>query len=534
MPKKYVYSFAEGNKDMIELLGLKGAMLSELESLNISVPKGFIISTEACKLYFDNNQSMPEELVSEIEVYLNNLEEVTGKRLGCADNPLFLAVRSSGASLMPGLQSAILNVGISDSTVKWVSDTYSERTSLEIYLNFLIPYMYSILDDDKAHEFEAINHDIIWSYFNSDGGCFKDISIDDIKEFIQESKKLYLNAFNRVFSDEPRQHLFECIKNTFNSWYSPRAKAYRRLNDKKDSQNAAVIVQVMALGNINSNSEVGYYYTRDPKTGENEGFVKVLEQSQNDIYPSFYDIYDQEDYKHKLTSACLQQLTSIGRKIEKHFKAAQEIHFVIEDNVPYIIMSKNAKKLMEAEAELNIAVDMVNEGTISKRDAVSRISKFKFREIALHVFDKNGLSNDSVIAEGFCGCKGMTCGKAYFTEEKVLEHIKLGEKIILITACGCNLDMIQPVEGIITRRGMASNEAIWAREYEKPCVVLRRNLMEIVEEGILLNGYLVKEGDLISIDGTDGRVYKGIQKIIPREREGNYGTFISWVREIEN
>lgn len=538
---KYVYSFSEGNSELSKLLGWKGARLSELTNLGIPVPQGFIITTDACRQYYNNNKQITQELQDEINIYIDNLEKTTGKKVGNIDNPLFVSVRGSEGINLIDLSDTVLNIGINESTAKGISSVYNNRFSLEIYVNFFISYMHSILHEDYIHEFEDINGELVSAYYGINNKSYDNFSNEAMMEFVLKSKQFYKSKYDMEFPEDPKLHLLEVIKAAFNSWKCKRGEVFRRLNNLEDNKDMAVIVQTMVFGNAASNSGVGYYYTRDPKTGENKLFLKFNENTQRDDYPSFYEIYYHENERHKLSNKCVDDLISAGKLIEKHFKSSQFVEFVVEKDIPYVLMSRTAKRCVDTEAELNMAVDFVNEGIITKEEAVSKISKFKFMELSLPAFDKESSSSAVEISTGIPGSKGVAHGKAYFTEESVREHTNLGEKVIFITRglglCTTEKEekMINDIEGIITSCGMTADETILARNTDTPCVVLNREELSIDWENnsCVLNGYTIKEGDTISIDGTNGRIYTGIQRIVRREMAGNYGTFVEWVQQVE-
>jgi pyruvate,orthophosphate dikinase len=537
---KYVYSFTEGTVQMKELLGRKGATLSELTKLGLPIPEGFVVTTEACSLYYAQDKSITKDLEEEIFTYIQHLEKTSGKKFGDAENPLFISVRASSNNYMERFFEDVLNIGINDTTAKALAKTCgNKRFPLDLYINFLIPFMNSILEDTNINEFEAINHKLISAYYRNNKNCFGEFSDEAMEEFIIKTKQFYKRIYEKDFPDDPRQQLLYITEAVFRSCDSIRAQVYKRLNEIDGIMCAAVVVQKMVFGNASDDSAVGYLYTRNPKTGENKAFTKLIKNTQRKEIPYFYDIQDNKDESSQLSESCFNVLITAGKKIEKHYKDCQCIDFVLEKNTPYIMMSTSKKLCMELEAELNIIIDLVQEGIISKDEAIERISRGEFRLLSLPVFDEVNLKGREEIAQGFTAFKGVAYGKVYFSEDKAREHINLGEKVIIITRFirgdEKGEEIIQLVDGVVSSGGMSIDQAIMARNNEKPCIVIDRTKLNISKDGTfcILNDKKIIEGDIISVDATIGKVYKGITKIIPRPRVGNYGKIIEWISDIE-
>ena len=537
---KYVYNFTEGNQHMKELLCEKGATLSELKKLEVAIPEGFIVTSKACSLYYSNDKRLTEDLEEEIFTYIEHLEKESGKKFGDAENPLFISVRSSSNNYMERFFEDILNIGINDTTAKALAKVCkNERLPLELYVNFLIPFMNSILDDSYTNDFEAINRNLISAYYRNNEENFGEFSDEEINQFIIKTKELYKKIYDNEFPDNPREQLMHCIEAVFKSCDSIRSQVYRRINEVEEIVCAAAVVQKMVLGNTGDNSGVGYLYTRNPKTGQNKPFTKIIKNAQRKETPYFYDIQNNKDYSNHLSEKCLNELITEGKEIEKHYKDSQCIDFVVENDSPYIIMSTSKKPCMELEAELNIIIDLVEEGIISKDEAVAKISRRQFKLLSLPVFDEKNLKNREEIAQGLTAFKGVAYGKVYFSEEKARRHINLGEKVIIVTRFISGdekgEEFIQSVDGVVSSGGLSIDQAIMARNNEKPCIAIDRVKLNISKDGTYctLNDVIITEGDIISVDATNGKIYKGLTKIIPRPTVGNYGKIVEWISNVE-
>lgn len=531
--ERLVCSFKDGADSMPSLLGAKGARLSELIKLGFPVPLGFVVTTNGCKAFYKNGQKLTEDMKTGILHCIEELERKTGKKLGDSENPLLLSVRSSSTTYMPGLSDAVLNIGINDKTAKGLSKIAgNERFHLEAYINFMVPFMHSILSDDVIRDYEDIDRDIGCAYYRLRYENYDVFTADEIARFIKESKLYYKKIFNEEFPDDTREQLFKCIESVYNSWQTKRNQVYRRLNSIPDNQSAAAVIQEMVFGNLGSDSSAGWVFTRDNLTGEDRIKPKFAENSQIERHGYFDEDYSHVKELNKISPQCLEELKSICKAAEKHFKDMQHINLVVERGQLYVLMARGGKR--QAEASLNIAVDLANEGIISRKGAVSRLTERELREITLPVFQKEGLESVVEIAHGHPASKGVGHGRVCFSEQKAQSFKDRGEDVILmvkhIRGSEKAEELIKSIDGLVVLGSIASDGAIMARRSWKPCVVLdcERMMANPIERTVTLNGSKINEGDFISVDGTNGRVYRGTLKIVDREREGNFGTFMDW------
>ncbi|SCJ92180.1 Pyruvate%2C phosphate dikinase [uncultured Eubacterium sp.] len=528
---KFVYSFNEGSKDMRSLLGGKGANLAEMTKIGLPVPFGFTVTTEACNKYYEENKKIADEIVEEIHEKMTELENVTGKRFGDTENPLLVSVRSGSVFSMPGMMDTILNLGLNDETVVSLSNlTENERFAYDSYRRFIQMFGDVVMEIPKS-EFDAIfdgQKEKVGAQFDVD------LTAEDLKAVIVEYKALVKKFMGREFPQEPGEQLMEAIQAVFRSWNNDRAILYRKLNNISDKLGTAVNVQAMVFGNMGDTSGTGVAFTRDPATGENTLFGEFLVNAQGEdvvagirtpkpikeMAESFPDVY--KDFER------------IADVLEKHYKDMQDMEFTVERNKLYMLQTRAAKRT--AVSAVKIAVEMVNEGLISKEIAVSRIDPNQIDQLLHPNFDEKAEAEAEVLAKGLPASPGAATGRIYFTASDAENAVANGEKAILVRQETSPEDLAGMVaaEGILTARGgMTSHAAVVARGMGKCCVA---GCSEIAvsesEKTLTIKDAVYKEGDYVSLNGSKGIVYKGEIKTVAPEFSGDFGTVMSWADEI--
>lgn len=530
---KFTYSFEEGNAKMRELLGGKGANLCEMTNLGIPVPPGFTISTEACKAFYKNNESIPEGLMNEVEKRVSEVEAKIGKKFGDPKNPLLFSVRSGAVISMPGMMDTILNLGINDDTViGLVEKTNNERFAWDSYRRFI--QMFS----DVAMHIPKYEFDDIFNEIKKQENVSSDqeVSVDGLKETVRRYKEVYKKYLGEDFPYEPKKQLEIAIGAVFDSWMNPRAKTYRRLHKIDDDLGTAVNIQSMVFGNMGETSGTGVCFSRNPSDGENKLFGEFLMNAQGeDVVAGIRTPQDISNLE-MTNKAVFDEFLEIINNLEHHYKDMQDVEFTIENGKLYFLQCRNGKRT--ARAALNIAVDMVKEGLITREEALMKLEPTSLNQLMHYQFDQNDLKDKTPYAKGLPASPGAASGIVVFTPEDVkLNHAK-GIKTILVReeTSPEDIDGMVLAEGILTARGgMTSHAAVVARGMGKCCVAGTSELRVDEERKVVLgkNGNL-KEGDLISIDGTTGNVYVGeIRKIEP-SLSGNFGEFMSWAKEIKS
>ena len=425
--KKYVYLFNEGNAGMRNLLGGKGANLAEMTNLGMPVPTGFTVSTEACTKYYEDNQKVSNEIVDQINISMEKLEELTEKKFGSIKNPLLVSVRSGARISMPGMMDTILNLGLNDDSVQALAKlTNNPRFAYDSYRRFI--QMFS----DVAMGIEKRKFEDVLDEIKSAKGLKYDTELteDDLKNIIVKFKKLYSQEINQEFPQEPKQQLIQAITAVFRSWNNPRAIIYRRLNDISSDWGTAVNVQTMVFGNMGNTSGTGVAFTRNPATGENRIFGEYLINAQGeDVVAGIRTPQPIDRLKQDLPE-CYDQFIQIAKRLETHYKDMQDMEFTIEQGKLYFLQTRNGKRT--AQSALKIAVDMVDEGLITKEEALLKVEPKQLDTLLHPNFDKEDLKNAEVIANGLPASPGAACGKIYFTADSAKEHHNRGEKVILV------------------------------------------------------------------------------------------------------
>ena len=529
MPKKYVYSFEEGNKDMRQLLGGKGANLAEMTSIGIPVPPGFTISAEVCDIYYKNNNKYPKEVLDQIDGKLKVLESKTRKRLGDPDDPLLVSVRSGAAVSMPGMMDTVLNLGLNEETLKGlIKQTKNERFALDFYRRFIQMFGNVVLKVEHA-KFEDILDEI-----KKARGVKLDteLNADDLKKIVEKFKNLIENETGKSFPKEPRKQLQMTIDAVFGSWNNERAIAYRRIHEIKGVIGTAVNVQVMVFGNMGNDCATGVAFTRNPGNGEKKFYGEFLINAQGeDIVAGIRTPLPIQELKKNMPDI-YKQLLKHQNKLEKHYKDMQEIEFTIEKGKLYILQTRDGKRTMHAAVK--IAVYMVNEKLITKEKAILRIDAGQLDQLLHKSINPN--SSAKIIAKGLPASPGAAIGDAYFTSDKAKDMAEIGKKVILVRneTSPEDIEGMHAAQGILTSRGgVTSHAALVSRGMGKTCIVGAEKIV-VDEKGkkFSVNGIVVKEGDKISLNGTTGEVLSGEISLIEPELKGEFKTIMGWADSI--
>ncbi len=508
--KKYVYFFAEGkadgNKDMKDLLGGKGANLAEMTNAGLPVPPGFTISTEACTLYYKNNQSLPDEVWGQVWEALERLEKITGKKLGDKENPLLVSVRSGAPISMPGMMDTILNLGLNDETVEGLAKASNNpRFAYDSYRRFIQMFSDVVLqiprrlfeeELEKIKEKEGVKTD-------------PEVSVEGLKELIGKYKEIVKREWGKDFPQDTKEQLKMAILAVFRSWNNKRAIEYRKIYGIPDDLGTAVNVQMMVFGNFGEDSGTGVGFTRNPSTGEKEVFGEFLINAQGeDVVAGIRTPMHISELKNVLPEV-YNQLMDIAQKLERHYRDMQDFEFTVERGKLYMLQTRTGKRT--GMAALRIAVDMVEEGLIDEKEAVLRVEPSALEQVLHPMFDLEERKKHQPVAKGLPASPGAASGRAVFTAEDAVEWTKRGEKVILVRPETSPEDIagMKAAQGILTSTGgMTSHAAVVGRQMGKPAVVGCGEI-KVDEEGkkFEVKGKVVKEGDWVSIDGTTGEVF---------------------------
>ena len=526
---KYVYLFSEGNKDMRDLLGGKGANLAEMTNIGLPVPRGFTITTEACNKYYSDGNKISEEVVNQIFEKVAELENITGKKFGNQENPLLVSVRSGARASMPGMMDTVLNLGLNDSVAqsfskitnnpRFVYDSY--RRFIQMFADVVMGFPKSSFERlfDKIKEEKNVKLDT-------------ELTADDLIEVVNIYKSEYFKYAGVEFPQDPRTQLLEAVKAVFRSWNNERAITYRRLNDIPGSWGTAVNVQEMVYGNKGENCGTGVAFTRNPATGEKKLYGEYLINAQGeDVVAGIRTPQDINTLKEVMPN-CYDEFVRINKILEEHYKDMQDMEFTIEDGKLFMLQTRNGKRT--AQAALKIAVDLVNEGMITKEEALLKVEPKQLDQLLHPNFDTESLKNGSVIATGLAASPGAATGKLYFTAEDVLNAYKTGEKDIVLARLETSPEDIEGMNiahGVLTiRGGMTSHAAVVARGMETCCVCGCGELIidEINKTLTTKDGKVMHEGDWISLDGSTGNVYGERIKTVEPSISGDFETFMNW------
>lgn len=525
---KYVYLFREGNQNMKDLLGGKGANLAEMISIGLPVPQGFTVTTEACNDYYANHEAVREEIKSEIIQQLRELERITGKVLGSKERPLLVSVRSGAQASMPGMMDTILNLGLNDEVAEGFSKiTNNKRFVYDSYRRFIQMFADVVKGYPKS-SFERYLDD-----FKEKRGVFYDteLSEDDMIVLTSDFKKIYKNLAGVDFPSDPVEQLIEAITAVFRSWNNERAIYYRRMNDIPSSWGTAVNVQEMVYGNRGENSGTGVAFTRNPSTGENELYGEYLMNAQGeDVVAGIRTPEPISKLKEDMPQV-YQEFLRYAKILENHYKDMQDMEFTIEDGKLYMLQTRNGKRT--ATAAIKIAVSLVQEGMISEKEALLKVEPKQLDALLHPTFSEDALKNGQVLASGLAASPGAGAGKIYFNAQEVIKHQKNGEKTILVRleTSPEDIEGMNHAEGILTiRGGMTSHAAVVARGMGKCCVsgCGSLTLNEVNKTLITDDGTVLHEGDEISLDGSTGKVYLGVLESVTPSISGDFKTFMNW------
>ena len=529
---KYVYLFKEGNASMRNLLGGKGAGLAEMTNIGVPIPQGFTITTEACTLYYDSGKTLPDYLIKEVYEAVKSIEKETGKKFGGDHNPLLVSVRSGARVSMPGMMDTILNLGLNDETVDVLAkETGNERFAYDSYRRFILMFT----NIAKGHP--RTDMDKMLEELKSSRGYKLDteVTAEELKELVNRYKKYYHKTFGEDFPNDPYTQLLEAITAVFRSWDNPRANVYRMMNNIPYSWGTAVNVQSMAFGNKGETSGTGVAFSRDPGTGEKVVSAEYLPNAQGeDVVAGIRTPLHIDELKRRMPKVYDQFMETI-KLMENHYRDMQDMEFTVEDGKLYFLQTRNGKRT--PAAALKIACDLVDEGLITKEEAVLRIDAQSFDKLLLPEFDKKELKNATPIATGLAAGPGAGTGKLAFTAEEAEARHANGEKVVLVRAETSPEDIVGMVasEAILTMRGgMTSHAAVVARGMGKCCVCgCGSAIIDEEAKTVTINGKVYTAEDTFSIDGSTGNVYLGaIKTVSPDLTAGYFGRLMGWVDEM--
>ena len=528
--KRYVYQFKEAAGKGKELLGGKGANLAEMTALGMPVPQGFIITTEACTQYYEDGRKINQEIMTQISKNLAELEKVSGKKFGDVKNPLLVSVRSGARVSMPGMMDTILNLGLNDRVVEGLAAaTNNPRFAYDSYRRFIQMFSDVVMQQEKS-KYERILDKVK----ESKGAKFdKDLSADDLKEIVKMFKDLYKKSQGEEFPQDPKVQLVEAVKAVFRSWDNDRANVYRRMHDIPYSWGTAVNVQCMVFGNMGDDSGTGVAFTRNPSTGENKFYGEYLMNAQGEDVVAGIRTPLPIATLEKQNPAVYKQFVEIAKKLEKHNKDMQDMEFTIEKGKLYMLQTRNGKRT--AKAALKIAVDLVKEGLLTKQEALMMIDPKQLDALLHPQFEAASLKKAKVIAEALPASPGAASGKICFTAQRAKELAAQKEKVVLVRleTSPEDIEGMAVSQGVLTARGgMTSHAAVVARGMGTACVAGCQALKFAEDEkSFTLNGKKYVEGNVISFDGSTGKVYEGEVKTEPAKISGEFATIMKWADE---
>ena len=529
MSQKYVYLFSEGNADMRELLGGKGANLAEMTNLGLPVPQGFTITTEACTKYYEDGREINEEIQKQINEYIGKMEEITGKKFGDKENPLLVSVRSGARASMPGMMDTILNLGLNEDVVNVIAEkSNNPRWAWDCYRRFIQMYSDVVMEVGKKYFEQLIDE------MKAKKGVKQDIELDanDLKELANQFKAEYKSKIGQDFPSDPKEQLMGAIKAVFRSWDNPRANVYRRDNDIPYSWGTAVNVQSMAFGNMGDDCGTGVAFTRDPATGEKGLFGEFLTNAQGeDVVAGVRTPMKITEMANKFPEA-FEEFKKVCQTLENHYRDMQDMEFTVEHGKLYMLQTRNGKRT--AQAALKIACDLVDEGMRTEQEAVLMIDPRNLDTLLHPQFDTKALKEAQVAGRGLGASPGAACGKIVFTaEDAEVQGIGgKGEKVVLVRLETSPEDItgMKAAQGILTvRGGMTSHAAVVARGMGTCCVSGCGDIiMDEENKKFTLAGKTYHEGDIISIDGTTGNIYDGAIPTVDATIAGEFGRVMEW------
>ena len=530
---KYVYAFKEGNASMRNLLGGKGANLAEMTNLGLPIPQGFTVTTEACTEYYNCGKKISKEIEEEIFKAIGELEKIQGKKFGDNEDPLLVSVRSGARASMPGMMDTILNLGLNDEAVEgFAKKTNNPRFAYDSYRRFIQMYSDVVMEVNKSF-FEKIIDEL-----KEELGVHYDteLNVEDLKELVKRFKKVYSDHMNgEEFPQDAREQLMGAVKAVFRSWDNPRAIVYRRMNDIPGDWGTAVNVQAMVFGNMGDTSGTGVAFTRNPSTGEKGIYGEYLINAQGEDVVAGVRTPQPITKLAEDLPECYEEFIKIATKLENHYKDMQDMEFTIQEGKLYFLQTRNGKRT--AQAAINIACDLVDEGMITPEEAILRIDAKSLDQLLHPMFDKDELAKGEVIGSALPASPGAAAGKIYFNAEDAKNAGKggRGERVILVRLETTPEDIEGMVasQGVLTvRGGMTSHAAVVARGMGT-CCVSGCGEIKINEEKkeFTLGNYTFHEGDYISLDGSTGKIYKGDIKTVPASVTGNFGRIMAWADE---
>ena len=528
---KYVYLFKEGNADMRELLGGKGANLAEMTNIGLPVPQGFTITTEACTQYYEDGREINKDIQKQINEYIVKMEEITGKKFGDKENPLLVSVRSGARASMPGMMDTILNLGLNEEVVEVLAEkSKNPRWAWDCYRRFIQMYSDVVMEVGKKYFEELIDK------MKAKKGVTQDVELDadDLKELATQFKKEYKKKIGSEFPTDPKEQLMGAIKAVFRSWDNPRANVYRRDNDIPYSWGTAVNVQSMAFGNMGDDCGTGVAFTRDPATGEKGLFGEFLTNAQGeDVVAGVRTPMHISEMEDKFPEA-FKQFTEVCKTLENHYRDMQDMEFTVEHGKLFMLQTRNGKRT--AQAALKIACDLVDEGMRTEEEAVAMIDPRNLDTLLHPQFDADALKKATPAGKGLGASPGAACGKVVFTADDAVEWAAKKEKVVLVRLETSPEDItgMKASQGILTvRGGMTSHAAVVARGMGTCCVSGCGDIqMNEDKKEFKLNGKTYHEGDYISIDGSTGNIYDGIIKTVDAKIAGEFGRVMEWADKI--
>ncbi|MEG2669252.1 MAG: pyruvate, phosphate dikinase, partial [Oscillospiraceae bacterium] len=532
MEKKYVYLFSEGDATMKNLLGGKGANLAEMTRLGFPVPQGFTVSTEACTKYYDDGQIINDEIQAQIYAALAKTEEIAGKNFGDVQNPFLVSVRSGARASMPGMMDTILNLGLNDEVVVGLANkTGNERFAYDSYRRFIQMFSDVVMELSKK-KFE----EIIDAMKNERGiKLDTEFTIDDLKEMVVKFKAFYKKEKGVDFPQDPKEQMLESIKAVFRSWDNPRANVYRRMNEIPYDWGTAVNVQAMVFGNMGETSGTGVAFTRDPSTGENVLYGEYLINAQGEDVVAGVRTPQHISKLEQDMPAVFKEFKEIAEKLEKHYRDMQDMEYTIEDGTLYMLQTRNGKRT--AAAAIKVAVDLVEEGMITKEEAILQVDPKQLDALLHPTFVASALKSADVLTKGLAASPGAACGQVYFTADDCVEAVNdRGETVVLVRleTSPEDIEGMDAAQGVLTARGgMTSHAAVVARGMGTCCVAGCGDIKVDYDNGCFMVGSTkINKGDFISIDGSTGNVYIGKIDTESAKLTGDFEKFMSWADEI--
>ena len=530
MDKKYVYEFNEGDETMRELLGGKGANLAGMSKLGMPVPYGFTITTEACNLYYEDNETINDGIKAQIMEYLDLLEKKSGKKLGDEANPLLVSVRSGARASMPGMMDTILNLGMNKTVAETVANlTNNERFAYDSYRRFIQMYSDVVMGLSKKR-FEEIIDEVKAERGISDD---LDLNAEDMKKLVELFKAFYKNELKSEFPEDPKEQLMGAIEAVFRSWNNPRAIYYRKMNDIPSSWGTAVNVQMMVFGNMGNDCGTGVAFTRNPSTGENKLYGEFLMNAQGEDVVAGIRTPQKIDQLKEVAPGAYDDFVAITKKLETHYRNMQDMEFTIEKGKLFMLQTRNGKRT--AQAALKIACDMVDEGMITIDEALMMVEPKQLDSLLHPMFDADELKKAEPIASALPASPGAACGQIVFSAEEAIQEASRNHKVILVRleTSPEDIEGMHVSQGILTvRGGMTSHAAVVARGMGACCVSGCGDIKMHDDEGYFeINGVKYHRGDWISLDGSTGNIYGSAIKTVPASISGDFERFMNWADE---